>query len=72
MTYTVICEKGPGSSGAYVPNLPGAISVGDLRDEVEQPLQEAIAFHLEGMRNDGIAIPAPPSFVGVIDVDHAA
>ena len=37
MTYTVIYEKGPTSWGAYVPDLPGVISVGDSRDEVEPP-----------------------------------
>jgi predicted RNase H-like HicB family nuclease len=72
MTYTVIYEKGPTSWGAYVPNLPGVISVGDSQDEVERMIQEAIEFHLEGMRDEGMAIPSPSSFAGVIDVDHAA
>jgi predicted RNase H-like HicB family nuclease len=72
MTYTVIYEKGPTSWGAYVPDLPGVISIGDSRDEVEQLIQEAIAFHLEGMREEGIAIPLPSSFPGVVEVDSAA
>jgi predicted RNase H-like HicB family nuclease len=72
MTYTVIYEKGPTSWGAYVPDLPGVISVGDSRDEVEQLIQEAIEFHLEGMREEGITIPAPSSFAGVVQVDSAA
>jgi predicted RNase H-like HicB family nuclease len=72
MTYTVIYEKGPESWGAYVPDLPGVISVGDSRDEVEQLIQEAIEFHLEGMREEGLAIPAPSSFAGQVEVDHAA
>jgi predicted RNase H-like HicB family nuclease len=42
-----------------VPDLPGAISVGDSRDEVHRLIQEAIEFHLEGMREEGIAIPPP-------------
>jgi predicted RNase H-like HicB family nuclease len=50
MTYTVIYEKGPTSWEAYVPDLPGVISVGDSRDEVEFLLQEAIEFHVKGMR----------------------
>lgn len=41
--------------GAYVPDLPGVISVGDSRDEVELLTQEAIKFHIEGMREKGIA-----------------
>jgi predicted RNase H-like HicB family nuclease len=72
MTYTVIYEKGPSSWGAYVPDLPGVISVGESRDEVEQLIQEAIEFHLEGMRKEGITIPAPASFAGVVEVDPAA
>jgi predicted RNase H-like HicB family nuclease len=72
MTYTVIFEKGPTSWGAYVPDLPGVISVGDSRDEVQQLIQEAIKFHLEGMREEGLSIPLPSSFAGAVEVDHAA
>ena len=72
MTYTVIYEKGPTSWGAYVPDLSGVISVGDSRDEVERLIQEAIEFHLEGMRDEGIAIPSPSGSAGVIDVDTPA
>ena len=72
MTYTVIYEKGPASWGAYVPDLPGVISVGDSRDEVEHLIQEAIEFHLEGMRDEDFAVPLPASFAGLVEVDHAA
>jgi predicted RNase H-like HicB family nuclease len=48
------------------------ISVGDSRDELEQLIQKAIEFHLEGMREEGMAIPLPLSFAGVVEVDHAA
>jgi predicted RNase H-like HicB family nuclease len=56
--------------GAYVPDLPGVITVGDSRDEVV--LHEAIEFHLEGMRQEGQTIPAPSSFAGVVEIDPAA
>ena len=72
MTYTVIYEKGSTSWGAYVPDLPGVISVGNSREEVEQLIQEAIAFHLEGMRDEGMVIPTPSSFAGVVEIDPAA
>ena len=72
MTYTVIYEQGPTSWGAYVPDLPGVISVGDSRDEVERLIQGAIEFHLEGLREEGISIPRPSSFAGVVDIDPAA
>jgi predicted RNase H-like HicB family nuclease len=58
MRYTVIYEKGPTSWGAYVPDLPGVIAVGDSRDEVERLIQEAVEFHLEGMREEGFRSPA--------------
>jgi len=58
MTYTVIFEKGPTSWGAYVPDLPGVITVGNSREEVERLMVEAIEFHLEGMREEGLPIPS--------------
>ncbi len=72
MTYAVIYEKGPTSWGAYVPDLPGVFSVGDSRDEVERLIQEAIEFHIEGMREQGMALPSPSSFAGVVEIDTAA
>ena len=72
MIYTVIYEKGPTSWGAYVPDLPGVISVGGSREEVERLIQEAIEFHIEGMREEGLAIPPASSFAGVVEIDSAA
>jgi predicted RNase H-like HicB family nuclease len=72
MTYTVIYEKGPASWGAYVPDLPSVASVGDSRAEVERLIQEAIAFHLEGLREEGLEIPLPASFAGVVEVETEA
>lgn len=72
MQFTVIYEKGPSSWGAYVPDLPGVISVGDSRDEVERQIHEAIEFHIEALRAEGITIPVPSSFAGIIEVDSAA
>lgn len=72
MTYTVIYEKGPSSWGAYVPDLPGVITVGDSREEVERLIQEAIEFHIEGLRDEGLAIPPPSSFAGIVEIDSAA
>jgi predicted RNase H-like HicB family nuclease len=72
MTYTVIYEEGPTSWGAYVPDLPGIVTVGDSREEVELLIQEAIEFHIEGMRDEGLVIPPRSSFAGVIKIDSAA
>lgn len=68
MKYTVIFEQGPESWGAYVPDLPGVISVGDSRDEVELLIHEAITFHVEGLRAEGLPVPAPASFAGAVEI----
>jgi predicted RNase H-like HicB family nuclease len=72
MKYTVIYEKGPTSWGAYVPDLPGVIAAGTTRDETEHLIEEAIQFHLEGLRDEGLAIPEPASFAGLVEVIPAA
>lgn len=60
MTYAVVIEKVPNSNySAYVPDLPGCISVGDTREEIERNIREAIEVHLAGMREDGTPIPVP-------------
>jgi predicted RNase H-like HicB family nuclease len=71
MTYTVIYEKGPESWGAHVPDLPGVITVGHSREEVEQLIQ-AIEFHLCGLREEGQPIPVPASVAGAVEVNPAA
>ena len=68
MRYAVVFEKGPTSYGAYVPDLPGCVAVADTLEEVERLIQEAIEFHIEGMREDGDTIPDPTSTVKQIEV----
>jgi len=62
MQYPVVIEEGPSSFGAYVPDLPGCIAVGQSRAEVRQLIHEAIQLHLDGLKEDGLAIPKPHSF----------
>jgi predicted RNase H-like HicB family nuclease len=68
MRYAIVIEKGEGNYSAYVPDLPGCVAVGDTIEEVEREIQEAIEFHLEGMREDGLPIPEPSSKVNYVDV----
>lgn len=68
MKYAVVIEKGPTSYGAYVPDLPGCVAAGDTREEVIKLIQEAIEFHIEGLREDGQPIPSPSSSIEFIDV----
>jgi predicted RNase H-like HicB family nuclease len=57
MRYAVLIERGSNSYGAYVPDLPGCVAIGESIEEVRQLIQEAIEFHLEGLREDGSYIP---------------
>ena len=70
MQYLVIIEEGPTSFGAYVPDLPGCVAVGESRAEVSALIHAAIEFHIEGMKEDGLAVPRPSSSVEMVDV-HA-
>ena len=68
MRYTIIIEEGQNSFGAYVPDLPGCVAVGETRDEVRDLLKEAIEFHLEGIKAEGKTIPLPISSSEVLDI----
>lgn len=59
MNYLVVIEKTNTGYSAYVPDLPGCVTVGDTKEEVQVHIKEAIQFHLDGMREDGVAIPLP-------------
>ena len=61
--YVVVFEKGDTSYGAYVPDLPGCVAVGETLEEVESLIKEAIEFHLEGMQQKGLPIPEPAATV---------
>ena len=67
MKYAVVIEQGPASFGAYVPDLPGCIATAPTREAVVGLIREAIAFHIEGLRLKGDAVPLPCSGVEVID-----
>lgn len=71
MQYLVVIEEGETGFGAYVPDLPGCIAAGDTREEVLELIQEAIEFHLEGLREQGAPIPAPASSGQVVQVGAA-
>jgi predicted RNase H-like HicB family nuclease len=66
--YAVVIERGEDNYGVYVPDLPGCVSVGDTIEEAESNIREAIAGHLELMREAGQAIPLPSSVVTSVEV----
>ena len=69
MEYLVVIESGPSSYGAYVPDLPGCVAVGESRAEVEALIRKAIEFHIEGLREEGHPLPEPHSTSQVVSVD---
>lgn len=68
MRYAIVIEKAAGNFSAYVPDLPGCVATGISVEEVTKEIKEAIDFHLEGMREDGITPPAPQSYVEYVEV----
>ena len=68
MRYAIVIEKAEGNYSAYVPDLPGCVATGVTVAETEAEIREAIAFHLEGMREDGLAIPVPQSHVEYVEI----
>jgi predicted RNase H-like HicB family nuclease len=68
MRYAVVIEKAATNYSAYVPDLPGCVATGNTTEEVEAQIRDAIAFHLEGLREDGLPIPAAVSQVEYVDI----
>jgi predicted RNase H-like HicB family nuclease len=68
MRYAIVIEKSETGYGAYVPDLPGCVAVGETLDETARLIKEAIEFHLEGMQEDGLSAPEPTSMAEYIEV----
>jgi predicted RNase H-like HicB family nuclease len=69
--YLVVVEKGKTSYGAYVPDLPGCIAVGETRREVLKLIREAVELHIEALREQGNPIPPPTSKSELIKIRAA-
>ncbi|MFM1918367.1 MAG: hypothetical protein RLZZ303_1 [Candidatus Hydrogenedentota bacterium] len=67
MKFAVVIENAGSNFSAYVPDLPGCVSTGDTLAEVEQNIREAIQFHLDGMREDGLDIPFPSTLCEYVE-----
>jgi predicted RNase H-like HicB family nuclease len=61
MRYAVVIEKADGNYSAYVPDLPGCVATGTTIEAVEQEIRAAIRFHIDGLKADGLPVPAPTS-----------
>jgi len=68
MRYAIVIEQAEGNYSAFVPDLPGCVATGTTLPEIEQQIREAIAFHLDGLRQDGLEIPKALSTVEYVEV----
>jgi len=70
--YAIVIENAGSNYSAYAPDLPGCVATGASKQEVEDLLREAIELHINGMREDSIAIPEPKSRVDYLEVEIGA
>jgi predicted RNase H-like HicB family nuclease len=68
MKYLIVIEPTNTGFSAYCPDLPGCVSTGRSREECERNMREAIEFHLDGLREEGEAIPKPSTVAAFVDV----
>jgi predicted RNase H-like HicB family nuclease len=67
MRYAVVIEQAETNCSAYVPDLPGCVATGATVAAVEAEIREAIRFHIQGLRADGLAVPEPSSIAEYVD-----
>jgi predicted RNase H-like HicB family nuclease len=67
MRYAIVIEKADGNYSAYVPDLPGCVATGNTVAEAENEIREAIRFHIEGLKEDGLPVPAPTSIAEYVE-----
>ncbi len=70
--FAIIIEQGPNNLSAYVPDLPGCITTGKTREEIERNIREAIELHIDGLREEGHPIPEPQTDVAYVDSPSVA
>jgi predicted RNase H-like HicB family nuclease len=71
MKYLVVIEPTETGFSAYSPDLPGCVSTGSTREEVERNMHEAIDFHLEGLQRSGLEVPQPKSYSTYVEAQQA-
>ena len=59
-------ERGNGNFGAWAPDLPGCVAVGDTIEECEREMRDAIAFHIDGLRQAGEPVPEPAAVAAAV------
>jgi predicted RNase H-like HicB family nuclease len=67
MRFAVVIEKAESNYSAYVPDLPGCVATGATVEEVEREIRDAIRFHIDGLREDGLPVPQPTSIAEYVE-----
>lgn len=67
MRYAVVIEKADGNYSAYVPDMPGCVATGDTAEAAEREIRDAIRFHIDGLKEDGLPVSAPSSSVEYVE-----
>jgi predicted RNase H-like HicB family nuclease len=65
--YLIIIEKASGNYSAFSPDMPGCIATGPTQEAAESEMRSAIQMHLEGLKEDGLPIPAPSASIGYVE-----
>ena len=68
MKYLIIIEEVKSGYSAFSPDLPGCAATGSSKEEVEENIKDAVAFHVEGMHQEGLEVPQPHSFSTYLEV----
>lgn len=68
MKYLIVIEKSDTGYSAYSPDLPGCVTTGTTPEETEQNMQEAIKFHIDGLKEEGYDIPQPTSRSSYVEI----
>ncbi|MEB3281064.1 MAG: type II toxin-antitoxin system HicB family antitoxin [Lyngbya sp.] len=67
MRYAIVIEKAKDNYSAYVPDIPGCVATGKTISETKQQIEEAIEFHLEGLKIEGLPIPEPTTVCDYVE-----
>jgi predicted RNase H-like HicB family nuclease len=67
MRYAIVIERADGNYSAFVPDLPGCVATGESLEAVETEIRDAIRFHIEGLKEDGLPVPEPTSIADYVE-----